>query len=129
GSAILPDVASPGGGRGHWQPAGAAELHTPLDSAAGLWPPSRPCQLVGGEAANDAALSLRPGQLHDNRVGGTARIPALTQRLGNDGRAADVDQQRTFVVEVRLRWRTGLGVLAAWTARRGHQPGQPFRVC
>ena len=66
----------------------------------GSWPPPGLLQRVSGEAADHAALTLRPGQLRGHHVGGAVRVSVLAQRLRDDRRAADVDLERLAVVEV-----------------------------
>jgi hypothetical protein len=66
----------------------------------GSWPPPGLFQRVGGEPADHAALTLRPGQLRSHHVGGAARVSVLAQRLRDDRGAADVDLERLAVVEL-----------------------------
>jgi hypothetical protein len=68
--------------------------------APGSWPPPGPFQLIGGEAADDAALILRPGQLGRHHVSGAFGVSGLAQPFRDDRRAAKVNLERLAVVEL-----------------------------
>src|SRR5258706_11241508 len=65
-------------------------------------PPPCPLQLIGGEAPDAAPVPLRFRQFLRHHLCGTRRVPGLAQVLGDDGRAANVDQERPAEVELPL---------------------------
>jgi hypothetical protein len=95
-----------------------------------------------------APVPLRFRQLPGDHVCGTPRVPRLAQVLGDDGRAANVDQERPAEVELALLGRpdrkrlaeaelriltrvAGLGVPERRGVRRRRQrsPGARAGVC